>query len=345
MAAPGPVRVGVVGASGYSGTVAARLITGHPAMALVFATSDAKRGASLSHLGIRAEGTFIANTQAEELARDCDAVILATPAEVSHALAPKLRKNADLTICDLSGAFRLRSSAEYKQFYGFAHEQPGLLDAAFYGLPELFGAPQRGALVASPGCYPTATLLALAPVTRFVQDGAWHVDAKSGTTGAGRQAKEEHAFAEVAENLRAYRVHKHQHEPEIFLHLARKSGASVDVVFVPHLLPVRRGILVTAYARLKQGVSEADVRGAYEAAYAKSRFVQTAPPEEVTLASVVGTNDARIGWSVRDRSLVVFAAIDNLLKGAAGQGIQSLNLAFGLAEDAGLDRLLRTAAS
>lgn len=338
-------RVGVVGATGYSGTIAARLVAQHPSLTLAFATSDAKKGASYSHLGIRAEGTLVANALAEARAEGCDAVILATPAEVSLELAPRLRaRYPDLTICDLSGAFRLRPASLYERYYKLTHTSPGLLEAAFYGLPELFGAPPRGALVSSPGCYPTATLLALAPVASLVDEGAFHVDAKSGTTGAGRQAKEEHSFAEVDENLRAYKVHDHQHEPEINLHLARKTGVTPDVVFVPHLLPVRRGILVTAYARLKSGVAEDAVKKAYEAAYAGKRFVRFAPPGEVTLASVVGTNDAVLGWSVRGRSLVAFAAIDNLIKGAGGQGIQSLNLALGLAEDAGLDHLTRSAA-
>lgn len=338
-------RIGVVGATGYSGTVVARLIAGHPAMTLAFATSDAKKGASFAHLGIRADGTLVPNGEAVERADGCDAVVLATPVEASLELAPKLRaRHPGITVCDLSGAFRLRPASLYESAYKLVHREPALLDAAVYSLPELFAAPKRGDLIASPGCYPTATLLALAPAAALVDGGAFHVDAKSGTTGAGRQSKEEHSFAEVDENLRAYKVHDHQHEPEINMHLARKSGVPADVVFVPHLLPVRRGILVTAYARLREGVSEAEVTRAFESAYAGKRFVRFAKPGNVTLAQVVGTNECVIGWSVRGRSLVVLSAIDNLIKGAGGQGVQSLNLALGLAEDAGLGHLTRSSA-
>ncbi len=319
------VRVGVVGASGYSGTLAARILARHPRFELAFATSDLRRGRPLAHLGIRGAGVLVANGEACDRASDCGAVVLATPPEVSQKLAPELRRrHSAVVVCDLSNAFRLG-------------------DEAHYGLPELFGRPVS-MLVANPGCYPTATLCLLAPlVASGLVEPEIAVDAKSGTTGAGRQAKEEHSFAEVDENLRAYKIHNHQHEPEIAAHLARRGGTGVEITFVPHLLPVRRGILITAYARLRAGIPVAAPEEALRAFYKDSRFVRVVAPHEVSLAEVVGTNDVAVAVSVRGRSVVGLASIDNLLKGASGQAVQNLNLAFGLAEDAGLDHLERSA--
>jgi N-acetyl-gamma-glutamyl-phosphate reductase len=341
-------RVGVVGASGYSGVLASRLLARHPSFQLAFCTSDARKGTLVRAHGIDADLTFVANDQALAASAEVDAVLLATPAEVSLRLATELRaRHADLTVCDLSGAFRLDSAEAYQKHYGFAHTAEALLGQAHYGVPELFGAPRKGALIANPGCYPTATLLALAPLLQADQvEPHLVVDAKSGTTGAGRQAKEDYSFSEVADDFRAYRVHRHQHEPEIARFATKLARGGVpNVVFVPHLLPIPRGILVTAYARLRDGVDESAVTSAFAKQYQGARFVQLATADTCALHHVVGTNDARIGVSVREGSVVVIACIDNLLKGAAGQALQNVNLAFGVPEHAGLDGLQRSHAS
>ncbi len=343
-------RVGVVGATGYSGALAVRLVAAHPAFRLAFCTSDAAKGEKVgSRLGFPTDLAFVPNAEAPARGLEVDAVVLATPAEVSARLAPAL-VDAGKVVIDLSGAFRLERAEDYAAWYGLAHPAPARLAQAHYGLPELFGAPKRGgdgsALVANPGCYPTAALLSLAPLLRagLVEPRGIIIDAKSGVTGAGRQAREEYSFAEVDEDIRAYKVLSHQHAPEISRHLARAAslrGADVALTFTPHLLPVKRGILSTAYARPRPGVTSLAIASCLADAYQDARFVEVTAPEKVTLGAVVGTNRARVGAVANGDVVVSIAAIDNLLKGAAGQAIQNLNLLFGVDEGAGLAQLQR----
>jgi N-acetyl-gamma-glutamyl-phosphate reductase len=344
----------VVGATGYSGALAARLLADHPAFRLAFCTSDAASGQSVaSRLGLKSDLLFAPNGEAPRLGLEVDAVFLATPAEVSARLAPALVE-AGKVVIDFSGAFRLADAAAYPKWYGFSHPNPALLEQAHYGLPELFGAPPRassgpggGVLVANPGCYPTSALLALAPLLRagLVEARGVIIDAKSGVTGAGRQAKEEYSFAEIDDDLRAYRILAHQHTPEIARFLAQSAQASgaLTLTFTPHLLPVRRGLLSTCYARPRAGVTSAAVAECLAEAYRGAPFVKAVAPERVTLNAVVGTNEARVGAVVGDDVVVAIGSIDNLLKGAAGQAIQNLNLIFGVEETSGLGQLQRIA--
>jgi N-acetyl-gamma-glutamyl-phosphate reductase len=344
-------RVGVVGATGYSGALAARLLGAHPSFDLAFCTSDAARGESVAErLGVSTALTFVANGEAADEASRVEAVVLATPAEVSARLAPAMLA-AGKVVVDLSGAFRLGSEREYPTWYGFAHPSVSLLERAHYGLPELFGPASRNAdgsaLVANPGCYPTAALLAIAPLVRagLVEPRGIIVDAKSGVTGAGRQSKEEYSFAEIDEDIRAYKLLAHQHTPEIARYVARAARRAEDdlaLTFTAHLLPVRRGILATCYARPREGVTRDALTLALTETYGASKFVDVVAPEKVTLGSVVGTNRARVGVVSNRDVVVVVASIDNLLKGAAGQAIQNLNLLFALDETAGLAQLQRT---
>jgi N-acetyl-gamma-glutamyl-phosphate reductase len=344
--------VGVVGAPGYSGALAARLLAQHPSFRLAFCTSDAAAGEPVaSRLGAPSDLRFVPNAEAARLALEVDAVLLATPAEVSARLAPAMVE-AGKVVVDLSGAFRLEDPAQYPTWYGFAHPAPALLARAHYGLPELFGVPTRAAdgsaLVANPGCYPTSALLALAPLLRagLVEPRGIIIDAKSGVTGAGRQAKEEYSFAEVDDDLRAYRLLAHQHTPEIARHLARTSAlASPDVslTFTPHLLPVRRGLLSTCYARPRPGTTARAVAECLAEAYRSAPFVTVVPPAQVTLNGVVGTNGARVGAVADGDVVIAVGSIDNLLKGAAGQALQNLNLLFGIDQTCGLSHHLRIA--
>ncbi len=343
------LRVGVVGASGYSGGVATRLVAAHPHAGLAFASSDKLAGESVADtLGLRIDPTvrFVPNASALEHAEACDAVFLATPASVSLELAPALAKLGKQVV-DLSGAFRL-SAAEYPRWYRFDHAAPAWLERAHYGLPEIFGAPLRGALVSNPGCYATAALLALAPLLRegLIEPAGILVDGKSGTTGAGRQSGEAHAFAEVSGDVRAYRLLAHQHSPEIARHLGRASNpahpaSAVTVTLTAHILPLSRGLLATCYARPRAGASARRVAQCLADAYARAAFVRAVPPEEVTLKRVAGTNLAHVGAAADDEVVVALGAIDNLLKGAAGQAVQNLNLMNGWNETAGLDALQR----
>lgn len=372
-----------MGASGYSGAVAARLVAGHPSLELAFVTSDKLAGTpAWKHLGaaVRRDLVFSPNGVAVESARDVAAVLLATPAEVSADLTPKLlATNERAAVIDLSGAYRLATAADYPAHYGFSHASAELLATAWYGLPELFGPPPAGArLVSNPGCYPTATLLAIAPLVRegLVEPNGLIVDAKSGVSGAGVQAKQEYSFVEIDEDVRAYKLLKHQHTPEIARHLARaallrsqdvaralKMPPSIlaeaptltsdaptlassepppkapRITFTPHLVPVKRGLLSTCYARPRPGTTSARITECLGDTYGASAFVDVVGPGDVTMKGVTGTNRARVGATANDDVVIAVGAIDNLLKGAAGQALQNLNLLFGLGETAGLDSL------
>jgi N-acetyl-gamma-glutamyl-phosphate reductase len=340
-----PIPVGVVGASGYSGMEVTRLIAGHPGLDLVFATSDRWQGETLSdRVGVGGSLRYAPLALSEELAGPCRAVLLATPPAVSLTLAPPLRARG-LKVIDLSGAFRLKDAGLYPPHYGFEHTAPGLLAEAHYGLPELGREASAGAsLIANPGCYATAIALPLAPLLRsgLIEPASIIADAASGVTGAGRKVSEELGFSEVAEDFRAYRVLRHQHTPEIVQTLTDQGGHSVGLTFTPHLLPVRRGILATLYARLKPGLPVTAARDALTETYRNEPFVGLLPtPEEVSLRRVNGTNRCELSVATDGHGqLVMTSALDNLLKGAAGQALQNLNLALGLEETMGLHGLL-----
>lgn len=343
-------RLGIIGASGYAGIEATRILAFHPRVELRLLASDRWQGDTASRrIGLSgAAGAlqYAAQERTLDLAKACDAVLLATPADVSLRLVPPLLQ-AGVRVIDLSGAFRLRDAAAFRAHYGLEHPDPGLLAEAIYGLPELSRTPEGARLVANPGCYPTAAALALVPLLEggLLAAEAIVVDAASGTTGAGRKATEELSFAEVDGDFRAYKVLKHQHAPEIAQMIARAAGRDVPVTFTPHLLPVRRGILSTAYARLAKGQDPAALTAALTHKYATSPFVRVlASPDEVSLKAVVGTNrcDIAVACSTGGADpgrVVVISAIDNLVKGAAGQAVQNLNLMMGWPETDGLATL------
>jgi N-acetyl-gamma-glutamyl-phosphate reductase len=342
------LRVAIVGASGYSGSVAARLVAAHDRLALAFATSDKLAGASVAvHLGTVLDDRqiFLPNAAALDRADACDAVILATAADISMRLVPEFGVRGKQVI-DLSGAFRLDAEA-YPRWYGFEHAAPDWLKRTHYGLPELFGSPPAGSIVANPGCYPTAALLALAPLLRdkLIEAKGIVIDAKSGVTGAGRQSGDAYSFAEVADDLHAYRLLTHQHTPEITRGLARtgepRPSSDVQVTFTAHLLPLKRGLLATCYARPRSGADAKRVADCLAEAYAHTAFVRAVPPEQVMLKRVVGTNMAHVGATANPDVVVAIGALDNLLKGASGQAIQSLNAMNGWPETTGLDALQR----
>ena len=334
-----------MGASGYSGSVAVGLLATHPRASLAFATSDKLAGEPVGpHLGVRVEPStrFVPNSVAIEYADKCDTVLLATSAEVSIRLLPAFAERGTQVI-DLSGGFRLSQDA-YPRWYGFEHSAPEWLERAHYGLPELFGAPPPSSPVANPGCFPTAALLAIGPLLRagLVDPEGIVVDAKSGVTGAGRQSGEGYSFAEVDEDLHAYSVLNHKHTPEIVRALGRLAMGA-KVTFTAHLLPVRRGLLATCYARPRSGATARLVAQCLADTYEGAAFVRCTPPDQVALKRVVGTNACHVGAAADDEMVVAIGAIDNLLKGAAGQAIQNLNLMNGWDEMAGLDGLLRVA--
>jgi N-acetyl-gamma-glutamyl-phosphate reductase len=327
-------NVGVIGASGYTGIELTRLLARHPTLRLAVASSERWVGEAVAARGggasdVRYAAVDDAMARASELAL----VFLATPAELSHQLAPRLVA-AGTRVIDLSGAFRLRDAAIYPARYGFAHAHASLLADAVYGLPERDRERIAGArLVANPGCYATAIVLALAPIVHAVAPGRRvFVSAGSGVSGAGRSATEDKSFVEVYGDARAYRVLRHQHDPEI------EQATSARIAFVPHLLPIARGILATCCIERAPGVAARAIDDALATAYGREPFVELArSAEDVGLRDVVGTNRCRIGVAHGDdATTIIVAAIDNLVKGAAGQAIQNANLMLGLDETAGL---------
>ncbi len=317
----------ILGASGFSGQETLDRVLSHSELELLALGSDSLAGqgaAALDHrLGRNGFGSlpaFVSNDEA--LASGADVVFCC----LDHERAASLEVPADGVVIDLSGAHRLGAS-DYPAWYGFEHPQPTGLGDWSYGLPELY--PPAGRLVANPGCYATAALLALAPLADAIDPASVVVDAKSGVSGAGRSLKASSHAAVVLENVAPYKVGAHQHGPEI----ARRLG--FPVCFVPHLLPVRRGLLATCYAT----ATEPDLRERLEAAYASTPAVALLPPGDAPdLSRVAGTDAAEVAL-YEDRATgraIVICAIDNLGKGAAGQAVQNANVALGLPETAGL---------
>lgn len=342
--------IGIFGASGYTGIEAARLLCGHSRASVRFLTSDRWAGERVERRlglgGAVGQLTFVSPDEGAKLiaqARSVDAVLLATPAEVSAKLAPELLR-CGVKVVDLSGAFRLRQASAYPVHYGFAHPAPELLSEAVYGLPELNReAVRKARLVANPGCYPTAATLSLAPLLEagLIEPDSIVVNAASGVSGAGRKASEDFSFMEIDGDFRAYKVFSHQHEPEIRQTLEgfAQAGTQVPLTFTTHLLPVKRGILSTSFARLKPGVGDSQVAAAFADAYRNEPCVELAArAEEVALKRVVHTPRCQLGFACKDGRLLVLAAIDNLLKGAASQAVQNLNLMMGWDETEGLAR-------
>ncbi len=339
------VTAAVIGASGYSGLELTRLLARHPQVRLTALTSDRwageTAGARLPLPAGAAALPYLPLAGSEQI--DAEVAFLATPAEVSHQLAPKLLARG-LRVVDLSGAFRLADAAAYPGWYGFTHRHPALLGEARYGLPELARGQLAGArLVANPGCYATAIALAVAPLVKsgLCSAEGIAVTGCSGVSGAGRKASEDYGFCEVDEDLRAYRIGKHQHVPEIEQAVARHAGACGGLSFTPVLVPIRRGILATCVLRLTGTTTAEALSRAMAAAYAGEPFVRTMAADRVMVKDVARTNRCHLGVALDARAGVAVAvsAIDNLVKGAAGQAVQAMNAALGWPETTGLDLL------
>lgn len=333
----------IVGASGYTGLELTRLLVRHPRLRLEALYSDRwaeeRAGARLPLDGPAAELAYRPLSAGAEATAEI--VFLATPADVSAELAPRLLERG-ARVVDLSGAFRLEDASLYPSWYGFAHPAPRLLAEARYGLPELARGKLAGArLVTNPGCYATAIALAVAPLVKagLGLRGGIAVTGMSGVSGAGRKASEDYSFVEVADDLRAYRIGKHQHVPEIEQTVARYAGACGPISFTPILTPIRRGILATITIRAEGGAAPGDLAEAVKGAYAGEPFVRVVAPDRVMVKDVVHTNRCHLGVAVDRRAGVVVAvsAIDNLVKGAAGQALQATNAMMGWPETTGLD--------
>jgi N-acetyl-gamma-glutamyl-phosphate reductase len=338
------IRVGIVGGTGYTGVELLRLLAMHPGVELVQITSRAEAGRQVSDLYGNLRGHFdLAFSEPDVAALSkCDLVFFATPNGTAMKMVPELLAGGTRVI-DLAADFRLQDPAVWEQWYGMPHACVDVLEEAVYGLPEMNRERIRDArLVANPGCYPTAAALGFLPLVEngLVDTGTLVADCKSGVSGAGRGANAAMLMGEVGESFKAYAVAGHRHLPEIRQTLSWVSETPVGLTFVPHLVPMIRGIHATLYARITGDVD--DVQALYEERYAGEPFVDVLPfgshPET---RSVRGVNHCRIALHRPQNAdtLVVLSVIDNLTKGAAGQAIQNMNLMFGLEEASGLEQV------
>jgi N-acetyl-gamma-glutamyl-phosphate reductase len=349
---PRRIRVGIIGTTGYVGAELVRILARHPDVDLV-----GLQGRDRDHDPLGGIHPHLTTTEltVHSTLPPVDAVFLALPHGTAAALVPDLVA-AGSAVIDLGPDFRLRDPGDYPRWYGFEHPRPELLERAVYGLPELHRAELEAlvdaevAIVGSPGCYPTATILSLAPLARAGLIGDLVVDAKSGVSGAGRESKPELMFGEVNESVKAYGLGGHRHVAEIEQELAGVAAVagldaaanpgSVAIDFLPHLIPMTRGILSTNHVRPTRPVTQAALDELFAAAYADEPFVTVVPTPPAT-KHVTGSNEVRIHVRFDERTgrILVLGVEDNLVKGAAGQAVQSFNLVHGLPETAGLLQL------
>jgi N-acetyl-gamma-glutamyl-phosphate reductase len=336
------IEVAILGASGYSGLELLKMLLSHPQVRIVrlFGSSSSGKRIEDVHPSLRSLFSQQIEDFSEAAMKDIDVLFVALPSGQAMSLVPAALA-AGSRIIDLGGDFRLNDPAIYEQYYGHSHVARNLLPEAVYGLTEWnCEAIRIATLVANPGCYPTSIQLALLPLLKenLLDSSSIGITSYSGTSGAGKSITEKMMFTEVHDSVRAYKVGVHQHIPEIRHYLAAYGGRAVDFTFVPHLLPVTRGIYTTIHATLQAGVGEGEIARAFERYYSSSPFVRVIAPTIPEMRDVLRTNFCDIGFVADEphRSLVLFSAIDNLGKGAAGQAVQNMNLMFGLSQTEGL---------
>lgn len=338
------LKVAVAGASGYTGGELLRLLSLHPQVQVVAITSEKSSGRPIAELFPNLKGFFKLTLQSlapQELAEKADLIFTALPHGTSIEPVHEMVK-AGRRVVDLSADFRLKDPSQYQEWYGIEHTDKGLLKTAVYGLPELYRKQIRDAtLVANPGCYPTAGILALAPLLkdRLIHLERIYIDAKSSISGAGRGPSLPYHFPEAHEGMEAYKVGTHRHIPEIEQVLSDISGTGIKVTFVPHLIPANRGLLCTVYAPLSVSIEVEEVAARYRKFYNNEPFVRVLDlGQQPNIRGVKGSNFCDIGIAIdrRNRCVIVTSAIDNLVKGAAGEAIQNMNIMMGFEETTGL---------
>ena len=335
------LKCSVVGARGYSGLETARILLGHPNSDLTycFATS----AFDLTKILGKKAAAILCLPDSEIMNHLTDVVFLATPAEVSMKLAPQILA-AGKKVIDLSGAFRLKKN-DYEKWYGFQHDQSALLKTSQYGLIPWAGPAKSEKLIANPGCYATAISLALIPVIKnnLISETGIVIDAKSGTTGAGKKAAENLLYSEVDGECLPYKIGQHQHYPEIVEAVENFAGKKIEAHFSTSLIPVRRGIIAAVYANLLPGKTEADVKSALQMAYGDYELISFGSaknePQLLSLKRVVGTGRTHISYVVEGSKLYLFSCIDNLLKGAASQAVENFNRISDLPISTGVSHL------
>ncbi len=341
------IKAGIIGSTGYAGGELARLLMQREDVKVVWYGSKSYIGqkyASIYQNMFQFVEDECLEDNIEELANQADVIFMATP----QGLCASLLKEEILEKCkiiDLSADFRIKNVDVYESWYKIKHASPQFIPEAVYGLPEINReAVKRARLIANPGCYPTCSFLSIYPMVKegLIDLSTIIIDAKSGTSGAGRGAKVDNLFCEVNENMKAYGVASHRHTPEIEEQLSYAAGSPVTISFTPHLVPMNRGILVTAYASLTENVSDDEVRAVYEKYYRDEYFVRVLNENMVPQTRFVeGSNfvDVNVKVDPRTRRVIMMGAMDNLVKGAAGQAVQNMNLMFGLPENTGLKQI------
>lgn len=339
------IKAGIIGSTGYAGQELVRLLLGHKDVEIVWYGSRSyidKKYYDVFRNMFQIVEDVCRDDNLEELAEAVDVIFTATPQGLCASLVSEDILNK-VKVIDLSADFRIKDVSVYEKWYGIKHASPEFIPEAVYGLCEINREDIKGArLIANPGCYTTCSILTAYPLVKegLIDAQSIIIDAKSGTSGAGRGAKVDNLFCEVNESIKAYGVTTHRHTPEIEEQLGYAAGEPVLLNFTPHLVPMNRGILVTAYANLKEGVTEADIRAAYDKYYKDEKFVRVLDagvcPET---RWVEGSNYTDINFKVDERThrVVMMGALDNLVKGAAGQAVQNMNLIFGLDEAEGLN--------
>lgn len=339
------INIAVCGATGYTGCEIIRILLRHPKVNIKALTAKLDKPARISDEFAEFKGKL--DLMCEELIVDkllknkIDLVFLALPHRVSMEYAASFIDKNKIVI-DLSADFRLKDTAVYEKYYCHKHAYKDYLANSIYGLPELYkDRIKQAKLLANPGCYPTGSILAVAPLlsSKLASKDTIILDAKSGVTGAGRKADIGLIFGEVSENAKAYRIGTHQHVPEIEQELSKMAGAKVDILFTPHLIPIRRGILTTAYVSLKKKTDISGILRIYKSFYSKAPFVKIYDAGRLPqIQDVVNTNNCAIGAALSPdkNKVIIISVIDNLLKGASGQAVQNMNIIYGFPETMGL---------
>ena len=338
------IKVGIIGATGYAGGELVRLLLGHKEAEIKWYGSrsyvDQKYAKVYQNMFQLVDDRCLDDNM-EEMAKQVDVIFTATPQGLCASLVNDDILNK-VKVIDLSADFRIKDAAVYEEWYGIEHKAKQYLDEAVYGLCEINrAAVKKARLVANPGCYPTCSILSIYPLLKegLIDPSTVIIDAKSGTSGAGRGAKVDNLFCEVNENIKAYGVASHRHTPEIEQELSLAAGEPMTISFTPHLVPMQRGILVTAYASLKREVTWEEVKAVYDRYYDKERFVRVLDQDVCPQTRwVEGSNYVDVGFKIdpRTKRIIMMGAMDNLVKGAAGQAVQNMNLVFGLDEAEGL---------
>ncbi len=338
------LKIGIIGATGYAGGELVRLLLGHKEAEIVWYGSrsyaDQKYASIYQNMFQIVENTCLDDNM-EAMAEQVDVIFTATPQGLCASLVNEDILNK-VKIIDLSADFRIKDVKVYEKWYGIEHKSPQYIQEAVYGLCEVNReAVKKARLVANPGCYPTCSFLSVYPLVKegLIDPNTLIIDAKSGTSGAGRGAKVDNLFCEVNENIKAYGVAGHRHTPEIEEQLSRAAKEPVLINFTPHLVPMQRGILVTAYASLKREISYEEVKAVYDRYYNKETFVRVLEKDVCPQTRwVEGSNFVDVNFKIdpRTRRIVMMGAMDNLVKGAAGQAVQNMNLMFGIEETEGL---------